>query len=57
MAINDSEKPVYPVSGIIATFTSGNWYKKATRSVESYTMALADQVWNMTREGLDEKFS
>jgi len=56
LALDSKRKPVYPIAPVIATFTSGNWYKQPVRDIPNIVPSLRDQIWNMVREGLDQKF-
>lgn len=56
LSLNSEGKPVYPVAPVIATFSSGNWYKQPVRDLPAVVPALCDQLWNMVREGCDYTF-
>lgn len=52
----ESPYPRYPLPPVLATFSSGNWYKNPVRDTVGTVASLVSQVWNMVREGMEYRF-
>ncbi|KAL7667764.1 hypothetical protein ACOME3_010433 [Neoechinorhynchus agilis] len=48
--------PSYPLAPVLATYSSGNWYKNAVRDLVGLIPSVGAQVMNMVREGMDGEF-